>query len=192
VSGREDLANPHEACLKVLDYFARVLLWGSTALGSNKYQSSGLEFTDDRQYTSLHNTLCFISPDEINVPVNGRFPKELDKLAAQICRLALAGLAREEGNAAKPDTDYRGHGLDLVKNKLLVTGKTARVGMSQVGKPDVSSQDSLQVVLKEPLKAALIKHGFDDEAIQDLFNEYQEAIPQQSPSNEDQEATLQP
>jgi len=126
-ANRESLSAQQDTCQTAQAYFARLLLWGQTTLGSSKYGSSGLDYArEPGQYASLHNTLCAVPKDEVEVPVNGRFPAETDNLAAKICRLAVAGLLRE--NETRGGKEFRGHRLGLPRHELLVEDATIRLG----------------------------------------------------------------
>ena len=150
---RESLCEPSQ---HILEYFARLLLWGKTVLSGEDFNSSGLDYNSNAgQYASLHNTLCFVDQEEIEVPINGNFPQVLDNIAAKICRLGLVGLVKED--AAREDRDHRGHGLDLERNILLQGGQTIKVGLPS-----------------RSLESALVAQGFDKaEKVTKWFAEFQ-------------------
>jgi hypothetical protein len=152
---RASLKAAEGPCHQVLEYFARLLLWGWSVLGHPKFKSSGLDFGGtDTQYASLHNTLCFVGRDEIEIPVDGNVPHLNDNLAAKTCRLGLAGLLRED--ASRLDRNHRGHALYPEGNALLPDGQTVRVGLAL-----------------NTLAVALTEHKIDQEEIRKWFEAYQ-------------------
>ena len=158
VAGRENLPKKGGECQAVVEYFARLLLWGRTVLASPEFGASGLAFNaDPGQYASLHNTLCQLSREQILVGDKETVPQAPDNLIARLCRLGLAGLALEEASQAQ---NHRGHSLALDRNTLFVDGHTVRVGL-----PGMAG-----------LATALQEHNFPAPEVAAWYGDYKVAV----------------
>jgi len=128
---RAELTDQQGPASQAVDYFARLLLWATTSLST--YGASGLAFlsTDESAssyYSSLHNTLCCIKRSEICVDeADKQFQEQNDNIAARLCRVALAGLVRE--NASQSGKNLRGHSFALRPLRLVEDGARVRIGL---------------------------------------------------------------
>ena len=116
-----------------LEYFGRLLLWATSSL--SRHGATGLAFQSEDEehahyYSSLHNTLCEIPLAEICVGEGQlEYKEQHDNLAARLCRLAAAGLLREN-SAHESKSDLRGHPYHLAALRLVENAETIRLGLA--------------------------------------------------------------
>lgn len=117
IDRKEQLTDQHGPGRLALDYFGRSLLWASTSLSA--YGASAMEFARlGTAYSSLHNTLCYVTPNELDVAkedVSIELVEQNDNLVALLCRLALVGLLREDASSNEKHVLRHSYPLDALR-----------------------------------------------------------------------------